>query len=147
MQKAVKEGEQKQNVAYRSEPCWLTNPLHRIAARLRFCMNLKSLIWAANGDWAALGLRGVIIMDSEELAQEIAKLKVNNFGTLVGIGVLVRTLIKTHPDFSLFLDTLRQEHQLMLDAFLRRTDPEQGIEPYCNFLTAMSLNPRDWLEH
>ena len=27
------------------------NPLHRIAARLRFRVNLKGLDWAANGDW------------------------------------------------------------------------------------------------
>ena len=29
----------------------LTNPLHRIAARLRFLLNPKGYGWAANGDW------------------------------------------------------------------------------------------------
>ena len=43
MQKTVQEGKQKQSVAHQAEPCWLTNPLHRIAARLRFGMNPKSL--------------------------------------------------------------------------------------------------------
>jgi len=30
----------------------LTNPLHRIAARVWFLLNLKGLGWAANGDRA-----------------------------------------------------------------------------------------------
>jgi hypothetical protein len=29
----------------------LTRPLHRIAARLRFLLNLDGRGWAANGDW------------------------------------------------------------------------------------------------
>jgi hypothetical protein len=33
----------KARIAHRSELCWLTNPLHRIAARLRFGMNPTGL--------------------------------------------------------------------------------------------------------
>jgi len=29
--------------------------LHRIAVRLRFWVTRKGSLWAANGDWAALG--------------------------------------------------------------------------------------------
>src|SRR5262245_2780981 len=35
-----------------AEEAWMSiKPLHRIAARVRFWLNVKSFGWAANGDW------------------------------------------------------------------------------------------------